>query len=558
MANIQYIGARYVPKFYLNPDDNSNNWKSGVVYEPLTVVEYLSESYTSKIPVPASVGDPASNPIYWAKTGAYNAAISTLQGEVSQINNTISDYDDIKSMVGWSKIKSTYNLDLVKTITTLTDLSTGEYLEDMTFDSKRDLLYFATSLNKIIALNPTNYNVIATYSLTLFGKIACIDYNSDTDRVYISSVSNNILVDGWHIYILKPNDMSIANSFVNWNGRLIYDNTRHQNIQFASDPAYICKIYLLDDSFTVEDTLSFIFDDNGGAGNISQGACCDDGVIYTASRNTLFQFDILNNRYLGIELTGDVTGEQEIEGFYIYNDDIYVPCMIGTRYPQLYGVNIYKNGNVALHNMASVFDKFEVDNFSDIYDVQTPINNGDDLDNYKSLGNFYKHSTTTVLNGPSELSGSWCTLKIIRAGGGSSAYRKQIITDRASSISYERIYDGSTWGDWSLVQSGVNLINALTPQHVQIGANESKYFKMVTDGNQGCTQALVMSGRDGQCGAFYLNYWTDIVAEFANIGPYTRLSVSKDPSSFYFTLTNNVGGRTDAIVIGATEVASIP
>jgi len=89
MANLQYIGARYVPKFYLNPDDNTTNWKSGVSYEPLTVVTYLDDSYTSKIAVPASVGDPASNPTYWALTGNYNAGMTNLQNQITQNANDI-------------------------------------------------------------------------------------------------------------------------------------------------------------------------------------------------------------------------------------------------------------------------------------------------------------------------------------------------------------------------------------------------------------------------------------------------------------------------------------
>lgn len=87
MANIQYIGARYVPKFYKNPDDESNNWKAGVSYEPLTVVTYQDNSYTSRQPVPATVGDPADNSEYWVITANYSAAIEGLQEEVSDIKN---------------------------------------------------------------------------------------------------------------------------------------------------------------------------------------------------------------------------------------------------------------------------------------------------------------------------------------------------------------------------------------------------------------------------------------------------------------------------------------
>ena len=91
MANLQYIGARYVPKFYLNPDDSSNDWKSGVLYEALTIVTYNNDSYTSKVTVPASVGNPADNPQYWACTTKYTAALMALQSTVGLIEDFVGD-----------------------------------------------------------------------------------------------------------------------------------------------------------------------------------------------------------------------------------------------------------------------------------------------------------------------------------------------------------------------------------------------------------------------------------------------------------------------------------
>lgn len=89
MATTQYIGARYVPLFFTNPDDNSNNWKSGVAYDPLTVVTDLNQSYTSKIPVPASVGRPSENPAYWILTGAYNNQVEQYRQEVENYKDLI-------------------------------------------------------------------------------------------------------------------------------------------------------------------------------------------------------------------------------------------------------------------------------------------------------------------------------------------------------------------------------------------------------------------------------------------------------------------------------------
>lgn len=94
MATTQYIGARYVPIFFTNPDDNSNTWKSGIAYDPLTVVTDLNQSYTSKIPVPASVGRPSENPTYWIATGSYNAQVEQYRQEVGELSNTVSELEE--------------------------------------------------------------------------------------------------------------------------------------------------------------------------------------------------------------------------------------------------------------------------------------------------------------------------------------------------------------------------------------------------------------------------------------------------------------------------------
>lgn len=98
----QYIGARYVPRFYTASDD-SNNWEAGVQYEALTVVMYLNQSYTSKIPVPASVGNPADNPTYWVMTGAYNAQVQAYKDAVDLVVPVVGQHtteiDDLDTRV---------------------------------------------------------------------------------------------------------------------------------------------------------------------------------------------------------------------------------------------------------------------------------------------------------------------------------------------------------------------------------------------------------------------------------------------------------------------------
>lgn len=82
MANRQYVGARYVPKFFDN--DGSSDWVRGIAYEALTIVTYLGNSYTSRIPVPSNVPDPASDEgrKYWVNTGNYNQQVGDYKSEV--------------------------------------------------------------------------------------------------------------------------------------------------------------------------------------------------------------------------------------------------------------------------------------------------------------------------------------------------------------------------------------------------------------------------------------------------------------------------------------------
>lgn len=91
MATRQYIGARYVPKFYQNSVDGSAQWESNVVYEPLTYVTLTNgHMYISKKQVPATIGTPASNADYWLDIGSYNGFIDELNDRIDSIITIIA------------------------------------------------------------------------------------------------------------------------------------------------------------------------------------------------------------------------------------------------------------------------------------------------------------------------------------------------------------------------------------------------------------------------------------------------------------------------------------
>lgn len=90
MAVTQYIGARYVPLIYQNPDDNSNNWKAGVEYEPLTMVSYGGGAYTSKTQVPATAPNPAEGTNYWVYMGTNSGQVTINTNSITQIRYALA------------------------------------------------------------------------------------------------------------------------------------------------------------------------------------------------------------------------------------------------------------------------------------------------------------------------------------------------------------------------------------------------------------------------------------------------------------------------------------
>lgn len=88
MAIREYIGARYVPKFY---DDGQGNaeWTNRVAYEPLTIVLHEGNSYTSRQYVP--IGVDITNTKYWLETGNWNSQVESYRREVFALSDRIDE-----------------------------------------------------------------------------------------------------------------------------------------------------------------------------------------------------------------------------------------------------------------------------------------------------------------------------------------------------------------------------------------------------------------------------------------------------------------------------------
>lgn len=122
---IQYVGARYVPLIY-------GEWVSGVGYEPLTIVTYLNNSYTSKKTVPATAGSPDQETDYWVMTGMYNGQIASLMNDVS----------DIRSDISASEIAVDHTSEMDFSGSSITDIASEERVLNKQLYTKNGWVYF--------------------------------------------------------------------------------------------------------------------------------------------------------------------------------------------------------------------------------------------------------------------------------------------------------------------------------------------------------------------------------------------------------------------------------
>ena len=80
-----YVGHRYVPKII-------GEWDNTQIYEPLSIVQYQGNSFTSRQYVPAGVE--ITNEEYWASTGNYNAQVEQYRKDVRNLENDVNTIND--------------------------------------------------------------------------------------------------------------------------------------------------------------------------------------------------------------------------------------------------------------------------------------------------------------------------------------------------------------------------------------------------------------------------------------------------------------------------------
>ena len=145
-----YVGNRYVPKIM-------GEWDNKKIYEPLSIVQYQGNSFTSRQYVPSGIE--LTNKEYWASTGNYNAQVEQYRQDVTTLNETVEGHisnlntigDNLKKVTGKVKNMTWVNVkDFGAKGDSLTDdtaaiQSAIDYFETFAFGS-RPVIYFPNGI----------------------------------------------------------------------------------------------------------------------------------------------------------------------------------------------------------------------------------------------------------------------------------------------------------------------------------------------------------------------------------------------------------------------------
>lgn len=159
MANLQYIGARYVPAFYENPDTGDTTWKDGVAYQALTIVSNGNAAYISRKPVP--VGKQITDDEFWAKLWDGNPEIEELETRVDQVEtDTQTAIQNVNAVMdGIAK-----RMDAIQYGATLPKNRRWVVYGNSMYDS-----YFTNALKERLQCNDDNFEVCITNTSNLQG-----------------------------------------------------------------------------------------------------------------------------------------------------------------------------------------------------------------------------------------------------------------------------------------------------------------------------------------------------------------------------------------------------
>ena len=496
-------------------------------YKFSTIVLHNGDSFASLRDVPAGID--IHNTDYWVQTGNYNAQIQECRDAVVELEENVglqidginNEIDEINAREPFYKIDNLVNCGLIAN-PEMPFGTTDEYPEDFTYNPVAKTYYIATSKGNILKYD-SNFQMITSNNV-ISNPIASLNYNPATQELYACT--------GTALYVIYANNLQIKETR-NTDLRICYDIELEKIIGFSVNNGTL-HIVEYNNSFNVIAENTFTIDNNIA---ITQGACAHAGCIYTANFNFITQIDYINGYTNQLKLIGSFEGALEVEGFcFTDNVEILAKTWSYGIITENKNVYIYKNEYASQTNMNTEYEK----NTRLLLRGGTQIPENSDLNDFKTVGNFTTGSVAigrTIQNSP-VYDAFYLTVRL-RLGVGQ--YGLQILTPfETPEDVYVRRFSNTTFGPW--IQITTDTSTVLRGLGVTLSAGETKNFTMPN------SQAIIICVRSGSNYIYGLDYWNSETHTLVAIGT-PRISVSKDASSYNFSVENLMDGQSPISII---------
>lgn len=334
-AHRQYIGARYVPIFG-RKDEETIEWDNTGTYEPLTIVLYQGNSYTSRQFVP--VGVEITNKDYWANTGNYNAQVEQYRQEVLEFDNRITTLEsDMSKLDNLSKLNrnklafSDAFFDAIVRKQLDSDAASaqgfcifgdnGEYCaiaSPTSGDENTNIYIFSTITNTIIS--KTEIDLGHANTLSCNGTtIVCVNTNN-THAVFIDVSNVNTPY--------KARELDLSTLLLNIRTLCWFDANSLLAVVYENK---IGSFYVID-AVSGNILNSYLNCYYNAAELVNQGIACDDNNVYWcfSEPNNVLVFDKTTFTHIDTYILPSNIGyidTSEIEQIYIHNGTYYYMFM---------------------------------------------------------------------------------------------------------------------------------------------------------------------------------------------------------------------------------------
>lgn len=366
----QYVGARYVPKFA-----SPLEWAADTSYEALTIVTFNNASYTSKVPVPPTVGNPANNPQYWALTGNYNAQVEQYRQETAKVstdltteiqNRTAADEKEAQDRTkALNELKEYLN----------TKVSTPEdfgAMGDGSNDDTTAIKNWLNSDNYVLLLPHKTYkctqSILCEKSHLIIGNNGTIlfDQNSEiTINIRLLKFNNidNLILENINIKIEATTNSPFSDDSIPDHDGMLVDISNCNNLYIDG-----CSFSVIDSGKTIPCTPMWIRD--GGASVyitnskfINKGMAQRSGALWTTGDYDSF---ICTNSILTGSTLDEVTYNFNTQNGFT---SLYANCLISS---------LAKNDNLTAinKNMTVLFDNCTFKFATGVVNYQGIKNNG--------------------------------------------------------------------------------------------------------------------------------------------------------------------------------------